>query len=500
MAVGAFAPTASGGRRATQQLHGLFLISLLCGAEFSTIGASGPPRESLAPRRSQSEGPPHGTDAIARQNINLIPPSDAPKPGPVAAPNERKGEEEATRRTEGVKPSCAPQPQCEAATVVAGGSSAATDIADREVADLSRPARRLTAVNPSFQINTVRGTNIQDEPRSATNINVRAGVSYQSFTIFAESGLGTDPATIQVKLVPYDMASTLTTCALVTAYMGLPFDGSTSQASNAEDIRNDFTPDDGFSFPRAGKWRLCYTANGVQWEELSTAITVLGAETTDYKMWCAVSLLKREICQNTPKQAPGCECMGKIEGVKLQSVPPYGMTILGLPDPVAPAWKITLIEDEKQCGDGNMDPFEYKISEVVNYEGYEVHNFGPKKAGTTVGVWKVCYCVGFDADNGAGSQGVVSPCYQEAPEDFVQTIGRLISIDTKTKQGSVEVTVYPTLRFSLELQCGSVGAAGTGVQAVGGCTATEENRYKIIEKKPENDLLYFDRFRRLPFS
>jgi len=297
-----------------------------------------------------------------------------------------------------------------------------------------------------------------------------------------------------VKLVPYDMASKLTTCAQVNAYMGSPFDGSTPQAKlGAGDIRNDFTNNDmGLSFPRAGKWGLCYSANGVQWEKLPTAITVLGAETTEYKFWCAVSLLNREICHNSPKKAPGCECMGKIEGVKLQSVRPYEMTTLGLPDPVTPAWKITLTETEKECGIDSIDPFQEKTSEVVNYQGYEVHNFGKKTKGTTTGVWKVCYCVGFDADNGAGTDNVVNPCYREAPEDFVQTIGRLITIDTRTKYGSVDVTVYPTLRFSLEIQCGSAGAAGTDVQGLGGCTTTSENRYKIIEKRPENDLLYFD--------
>ena len=76
--------------------------------------------------------------------------------------------------------------------------------------------------------------------------------------------------------------------------------------------------------------------------------------------------------------------------------------------------------------------------------------------------------------------------------DYPQQIGMLITIDIKTKKGIQDVTVYPTLRFKLVVECGYKAVAGGTPGSPGGCTTTDVVRYKIVEKKKENDFLYFD--------
>jgi len=354
--------------------------------------------------------------------------------------------------------------------------------------------RRLTAVDTRFAVTINLGSNLVNQPASSTGVTVRAGVAYKQFTIFAASGLGTDKSKIKVKLVPFDLRATMQNCAEVSPYMDAPFDGTTDQVEGLpESTRNDFTnQNQGIFFPQAGKFRLCYAYNGINWEELSPPIRVLGSEATSSKAWCTIDLFTREICQNQPKTTPGCECMGKVEGYKQDNrsaLNPQPLITLGLPNPAYPTWKITLHEMDKTCGTTNIIPFNDAVSDVTNYEGYEIHNLGRSQAGTRLGVWKICYCVGFDADNGAAT-GELRPCYKEAPGDFMQTIGTLVTVTFKTRSGGDEVAVFPTLRFALELNCGT-DATGAGF-AGGGCSTGKQSRYKIVYKKPENDLPYFD--------
>eukprot|EP00434_Breviolum_minutum_P038551 symbB.v1.2.034200.t1/scaffold4369.1/size40568/4 len=102
-------------------------------------------------------------------------------------------------------------------------------------------ARRLTAVDVAYEVTAVDGSNVQAEPQSTSNVNLRAGVTYTAFIIHAASGLGTSKRDIRAKLVPYDMKSTLQTCQTVNAYMGFPFNGAENAVipgQTPETIRN----------------------------------------------------------------------------------------------------------------------------------------------------------------------------------------------------------------------------------------------------------------------
>ena len=48
---------------------------------------------------------------------------------------------------------------------------------------------------------------------------------------------------------------------------------------------------------------------------------------------------------------------------------------------------------------------------------------------------EVCYCPGFDADGGIGTEGVVTTCHTEAAEDFPQTIGTIVLIFGEIMRG-----------------------------------------------------------------
>ncbi|CAE7330464.1 unnamed protein product [Symbiodinium microadriaticum] len=63
--------------------------------------------------------------------------------------------------------------------------------------------RRATAVQVSFEVFPVDGSNIQVEPQSSTNVNVRAGVEYNRFVIHALSGLGVSKQDIRAKLAAW---------------------------------------------------------------------------------------------------------------------------------------------------------------------------------------------------------------------------------------------------------------------------------------------------------
>eukprot|EP00930_Biecheleria_cincta_P035419 TRINITY_DN24361_c0_g2_i1.p1 TRINITY_DN24361_c0_g2~~TRINITY_DN24361_c0_g2_i1.p1 ORF type:complete len:3364 (+),score=509.29 TRINITY_DN24361_c0_g2_i1:80-10171(+) len=355
-------------------------------------------------------------------------------------------------------------------------------------------SRRLVAVGVEFSVGLVENSNIRAEPKGL-NVNVRAGVTYPAVNVHASGGLGTSKQTIRAKLVPYDMRSTLKTCATVDPYMGFPFNGaenSVDQGITPETILNVFSA---VTFPNAGLFRLCYSPDGNQWQELAPSITVWGSESSTNKFWCPKSSLKREICK-TELDTIGCECKGQVEGYKRNNVTDDFMA-LGLPNPAWPTWKASLTYVDQQCG-GTVDaaPFTNKVTSVENYLGYEIHNFGNIVDGKDLGVWKVCYCVGFDFDNGAGTGNTVTACASTAPQDFPQTIGQLVVIDVQSlmgEAGSTDITVYPTLRFGLVINCGHDGVTNKAPESIsGGCSISDTPRYKIIQSSTESDKPYYD--------
>lgn len=356
-------------------------------------------------------------------------------------------------------------------------------------------ARHLTAVDVAYEVSTVDGSNVQAEPRSTVNVNVLAGVTYPAFIIQAASGLGTSKQAIRAKLVPYDMRSTLQSCQTVNAYMGFPFNGAENAVipgQTPETIRNVFGP---LTFPNGGLFRLCYSPDGIQWQELEPSISVLGAESTSNKIWCPVTSLRRAECKTVQPPPIGCECTGKVQGYKRNNLTDEFM-LTGLPNPAYPPWRSSLTYVNEACGNSDAAPFVDKVSNVQNEIGYEIHNFGLLKDGFNLGVWKVCYCAGFDFDNGAADGGIVTVCSNAAPQDFRQEIGRLIVINVESligQAGSRDITVYPTLRFGLVINCGHDGVLNKEPDSVsGGCSTGTDARYKIIRSSSESYKPYYD--------
>eukprot|EP00913_Durusdinium_trenchii_P012445 g11683.t1 len=175
--------------------------------------------------------------------------------------------------------------------------------------------------------------------------------------------------------------------------MGFPFNGAENAVIPGqlpENIRNVFGP---LTFPNGGLFRLCYSPDGVQWQELEPSISVFGAESKENKIWCPVTSLRRAECKTTTPTPIGCECTGKVQGYKRNNMTDEFM-LTGLPNPAYPPWRSSLTYVNEVCGGGqDAAPFVDKVSNVQNEIGYEA----PGEA-----VWKVCYCAGFDYDNGAG--------------------------------------------------------------------------------------------------
>jgi hypothetical protein len=211
-------------------------------------------------------------------------------------------------------------------------------------------------------------------------------------------------------------------------------------------------------------------------------ITVYGPEplSDGLNFWCTLSNLEQDDCLSDPT-IESCQCRGKVEGMGLGDPPQYATS------------RLMLADSTETCGTGGVYPFNNLVSEVSYEDGYEVHSFGTKLTGTSLGVWKLCYCVGYDA-NGAGENadsnedGVVDgACYPGSPADFPQFIGNLVTIKV-VPMDSTEVTVYPLLRVNLAFQCGSDGTT----PGFGGCIDTDEARYKIVRRDTATDLPYYD--------
>jgi len=236
-------------------------------------------------------------------------------------------------------------------------------------------ARRLTVVGTRYQVDAI--ANLPQQGPSGDRITVHAGVVYPAFTIFATSGLGTSHTLIRAKIAPFDLASTLSTCAQVRAYTESPnpFDGEPGRVQQgAQAGRNIFT---NVKFPLAGEWRLCYTADGSVWEELAPRIMVQGSETNISKIWSSYWSMERQACGGSSPPA-GCLLEGKVEGYKVHS---NSIAQLGTPNPVSPPWKIQLVEMRHSCGGSNNDdPFNLKVSSVTAMPGYQVHSLGTKKS------------------------------------------------------------------------------------------------------------------------
>lgn len=489
------------GIAARRRRHGFALTALLLGQRALAVAAAPP-----APASAESSQSP-------------LPAAAAPAAGPSGRRVDLPGEAFAGSGYP-FRPSSQPR-----ASVASSGSGRSSDeswvfpVEDEETealaaeglrqeidrdADSSTSGRRLTAVGTGYSFSnplipnggiaggTDKGylpTEEQVLPNE-TNVNVHAGVVYESFVIHANSGLGNDRTRVLVKLVPYDMASTMQSCAEITSYTEEPpFNGEPGVNGGGlppmETTRNEFKE---VRFPLAGEFRLCYSRDSTKWEELEPMITVYGAEFSNNKIWCSLKTMQREVCQTAPT-TDGCECLGKIEGYK-RSNETEKLIGLGTVNPPYPSWRLTLIETGGLgCGEApNVGPFGYQVSEVTQALGYEVHNFGNRDPATFLNVWAVCYCVGYDADRGLGTNLDISPCHSSAVEDFAQSVGILVNINTETYAGTDIITVYPTIRSNLVIQCGSNGQDAS----LGGCTDTTEPRYKIIFQAMENDLAYYE--------
>jgi hypothetical protein len=358
-------------------------------------------------------------------------------------------------------------------------------------------ARRLTVLGTTYEASAVYDTigggftsNIQAAVIENNNIIVTAGVKYPKFKLKATSGLGSDASKIRLKLLKSDYDLSFKSCkseAVKSQMSTPPFNGDVDVAKNVGALSHDFL---NVVFPTAGIFKLCYTADGVKWEELpSPTITVLGAASSSLKVFCSKTIMEKDICR-LDYNAVGCQCKGRVDGFQWS-----GGTLLktGLPTPITVAgakdsiWKTRTNANSAKCGDGtgpNGIPFSGNgVSTVENGDGYEIHSFGHKFQNVDVAVWKMCYCANYDHNVIADH----SSCDFRQEQDFPQLIGTIITTEVASKMGALTVTVYPTLKFSLVLLCGSDGVSGDG-----GCEQNKDVRYKIVEHKPENDNLYFE--------
>jgi hypothetical protein len=316
-------------------------------------------------------------------------------------------------------------------------------------------ARRMSAVNVKFALTAQLVDSLADVPASATEVQVRAGIEYDDFLISADTGLGQSKDFILAKLVPYDLRATLQTCAEVTAVLGIdlypnyaPFDGQTTPLT-AEDTLVQFEK---VRFPYGGVFRLCYNP-GTGWEELAPKITVYGAEPLPpgLNFWCSLANLEASQCADPTIDS--CQCRGKLEG-----------TGLGV-NPTFPDSRLILTNYEDTCGEGAIvSPFANDLAVPSYFEGYEVANFGTRDPGTQLNVWKLCYCVSYDADMAdSDTDGTIDGiCSPISIADFPQFVGYLTTIRALPMEGTSIITVYPTLRFNLVFQCGSDGNNGPG--------------------------------------
>jgi hypothetical protein len=355
-------------------------------------------------------------------------------------------------------------------------------------------ARRLTVLGAKYATAAVLDTvgsaflsNIGAQSANADSIIVTAGVKYPKMTIAAVSGLGSVASTIRVKLVKNEMG--ITTCANAVSEMSnAPFNGDVNVASSVVPTSNEFL---NVVFPRAGEFKLCYTRDSVKWEELATPlITVVGAKSSTLKVFCSKTIMEKTPCK-TDFTAQGCQCKGRIDGFHWS-----GTELLktGLPKPVTEAdpvkdsiWLSMTQANSAKCGEGTAVggiPFSDKVSTVTNADGYEIHSFGNKPENIELKVWKICYCANFDYQV---NTPLPKACDQNQESDFVQLVGNIISVMVDAKMGANSVTVYPTLKFSLVMLCGSDGVDGDG-----GCENNKNVRYKIVDHKPENDNLYYE--------
>jgi hypothetical protein len=381
-----------------------------------------------------------------------------------------------------------------------------------------KTSRKLTAVNVAFAHDAYKSIGAQGftsnigKQDATQDLVVRAGLVYTEFIIIAASGLleNDDKTHVAVKLVDQDLTATLQTCDQAVSLMSTPpFDGSFGVVQgDPEPVRVVLNP---VRFLYAGRFRLCYTSNnGVSWYELSPLITVIGAETTQNRIWCTFSLINDAACDssNPSGSAASCFCRGKIEGYQKHNIT-GDFVQLGLPSPalqdglalsgasIGIPWKLRMIDATKVqgCGDPASDlqgPYfeDQFASTVENALGYEVHNFGLKIT-TAKNTYRICYCVGFDDDNTTlpkyNSQIITDkvipggklPCREAY--DFQQDAGLLTTINIKPQLASETITVIAILPFNLVIECGcDVLNCPSG--SVGGCSTTPTMRYKIIPR------------------
>jgi hypothetical protein len=309
--------------------------------------------------------------------------------------------------------------------------------------------------NSESNIASIAGMTTSDE------IVVYAGMVYSRLVMITSAGgLGGDSDGVVAKLVPEDTSLCTDDTISITGNEA-PLDGMTPPEVGATETYNVFLD---VAFPYAGTFKICYRkVTDGPYDVFPHVFDVQGSLRSDYTFWCIYVL------------DPGEDIWQCKLAVDHVGAPQDG------------SWLATLHSMSDDCGTAFEQKFFNKVSTVSEYDGaeFQVHNFGKRRDGANepIALYKVCYCPGFDADGGIGTEGVVTTCHTEAAEDFPQTIGTIVLIFGEIMRGERVITVYPTLRFDVVFTCGNGN---------GGCASDLGPRYKIVRDNPENDRNYFD--------
>lgn len=296
----------------------------------------------------------------------------------------------------------------------------------------------ITAVPPS-------GSNqVQAVPATST-VEVLAGVTYSSTSITASTAFfGTTKTDSSAKLVDYS----LQTCDSSTSpLLGTPFDGST----NPTQISQLSTKWGSSKYLSGGEFSLCMRV-ATAYSVIPIRISVRGVVGTSHKIFCQFS--------NT------VACTAAVPGFSLG---PQADARIGL---VAFAGGT--------CGTSALtSPFSSLGSTITSVaDTEEIHNFGIKGSTAAFTSYKACYCPRYQA----AAQASGDVC-SEATTNFVQSIGSLIfvSLATLDPLTSLAATVYPKVKFDLQILCGT-----------GGCSTTAAAKMKIVDSASFNNRPYYD--------
>jgi hypothetical protein len=300
----------------------------------------------------------------------------------------------------------------------------------------------------------------QTDVAKDANVVAYAGPKYSFLNVKnpPNGGLGSDGDGVAAIIVPWD--TTLCTDA-TESVTGEPLDGNTAPQLGASSTINRFVD---VTFPYAGLFKLCYRkVTDGPWDVMPHLYDVLGAISSSENYWCIYV------------KDPGLDDWTCRLAIHARGAP------------ADLSWKATLhvYDPAVECGTEFEKGFTLRVADVEEEGDYQVHDFGKREGGVSKEpqLYKVCYCTGFDADNGQKTDNTLEPCSSDHPQDFPQQIGMVVLITgTITSLGKV-VTVYPTLRFDIMFECGS---------APGGCAGDGGVRYKIVRDSPLNERNYFE--------